>query len=163
MSTRVRIRFGRREDVEQIFSWIVELAEYERARDQVRGDSARLESALFGPHPVAEALIADHDDGPAGFAIFYSTFSTWECRAGIWLEDLYVPPHHRRGGVATALLSHLASIAVSRGCARLEWWALDWNELALDFYEKLGASRLAEWEIHRLEGSALELVADGAR
>jgi GNAT superfamily N-acetyltransferase len=162
----LRIRDARREDVGLIYGWIVELAEYERARDQVRGTPELLEDALFGPRPSAEALIAETRTAesawqPAGFALFHSTFSTWECRPGIWLEDLYIPPAGRRAGVGCALLAQLAKIAVDRGNTRLEWAALDWNTPALDFYVKIGAARLDEWKVHRLEGEALARVAAG--
>lgn len=162
----LNIREARRQDVGLIYGWIVELAEYERARDQVRGTPELLEEALFGPRPSAEALIAEtrEDEGPwqpAGFAVFHPTFSTWECRPGIWLEDLYIPPAGRRAGVGGALLSHLAGITISRGYTRLEWAALDWNTPALDFYVKLGAARLDEWKVHRLEGDSLARVAGG--
>jgi len=154
-----------RSDVGLIFDWIVELAEYERAREMVRGTHELLEEALFGPRPTAEAVIAEtfQDDvaswQPAGFALFHLTFSTWECRPGIWLEDLYVPPAQRRAGVGAALVSHLAKLTLARGYARLEWSALDWNTPALDFYAKIGASRLDEWKVHRLDAAALEAVA----
>jgi GNAT superfamily N-acetyltransferase len=169
LSVAVRIREARPDDVELIFGWIVELAEYERAREMVRGTPELLEDALFGPRPSAEALIAEAliaetraEDAAwqaAGFALFHLTFSTWEARPGIWLEDLYVPPAHRRAGVGEALISHLARVTVSRGYTRLQWAALDWNTPALDFYAKLGAARLDEWKIHRLDGTALEDVA----
>jgi GNAT superfamily N-acetyltransferase len=165
LSIRLRIRDARRDDVGLIFGWIVELAEYERAREHVRGTPELLDDALFGPKPSAEAVIAEtrESDGapwePAGFALFYLTFSTWECRPGIWLEDLYVPPAQRRGGIGGALISHLARVTRARGYSRLEWSALDWNMPALDFYAKIGAARLEEWKIHRLDGAALDGVA----
>jgi GNAT superfamily N-acetyltransferase len=159
VSSGVRIRDAQRTDVEPIFSLIVALATYERAPDQVTGTRELLAEALFGPHPSAEAVIAELDGRAAGFALFHGTFSTWECRPGIWLEDLFVEPGHRGAGVGQALLSHVASVAVARGCARLEWTALDWNELALDFYDRLGATRLPEWQLHRLDGEALVRVA----
>jgi GNAT superfamily N-acetyltransferase len=162
LSSAVQIRQAEQADVELIFSWIAELADYERARDQVTGTPALLAESLFGVRPTAEAVIAELAARPVGFALFYPTFSTWECRPGIWLEDLYVPRAHRRCGVGGALLSHLARVAVDRGCARLEWAALDWNKPALDFYTALGAERLDEWRVHRLAGSALERVANGA-
>jgi GNAT superfamily N-acetyltransferase len=146
-------------DVEQIHAFIVELAEYEREPDAVTGTIAMLHEALFGDAPVAEALIAEVDGSAAGFALFHGTFSSWECRPGIWLEDLYVPERHRGAGVGGALLSTLARLAVDRGCARLEWHALDWNHPALGFYASLGAERLSEWELHRLTDDALERVA----
>ncbi len=163
----LRIRDARPEDVGLIYGWIVELAEYERAREHVRGTPELLEEALFGAEPSAEGLIAEACDGdgewePAGFALFHLTFSTWECRPGIWLEDLYVPPAQRRAGVGAALIAHLARITVERGYTRLQWAALDWNRLALDFYDKIGATRLEEWKIHRLDGAALAQVAGGA-
>jgi GNAT superfamily N-acetyltransferase len=159
----VQIREATPADVAQIFSLILELARYERAPEQVTGSADLLEAALFGSPPHAEGVIAEVDGEAAGFALFYGTFSTWECRPGIWLEDLYVPPEHRRAGVGGALLSHLAQVAVERGCARLEWAALDWNALALDFYARLGAERLIEWHLHRLDGAALARVARGPR
>jgi GNAT superfamily N-acetyltransferase len=167
LSVEVRIREARREDVGLIYGWIVELAEYERARDQVRGTPELLEEALFGARPSAEAVIAEAGNGDAGwrgagFALFHLTFSTWESRPGIWLEDLYVPPTERRGGIGAALISHLARVTVARGYTRLQWAALDWNTPALDFYDKLGAARLDEWKMHRLDGEALARVASGA-
>lgn len=139
---------------------VVELAEYERARERVVGTAEMLASALFGPEPVAEALIAEVSGKPVGFALFYTTFSTWRCLPGVWLEDLFVWPAHRRGGVGQALLSRVATVAVERGCARVEWSALEWNAPALAFYDGLGAEVLDEWKLHRLEGAALERVAD---
>jgi GNAT superfamily N-acetyltransferase len=167
LSAEVSIRGATRDDVALMFGWVVELAEYERARDQVDGTPELLEEALFGPRPTAEALIAQTRNGdepptPAGFALFHLTFSTWESRPGIWLEDLYVPPQHRRAGVGGALLSELARITVARGYARLEWAALDWNTPALDFYAKIGAARLEEWRLHRLDREALARVAASA-
>jgi GNAT superfamily N-acetyltransferase len=170
LSVEVIIREARPDDVELIFGWISELAEYGRAREKVTGTTELLEAALFGPSPVsrgqsAEAVIAETrgephaPTEPAGFALFYRTFSTWECRPGIWLEDLYVPPEHRRAGVGGALITHLAELALARGCTRLEWSALEWNEPALNFYVKIGASVLADWRVHRLDGAALTRVA----
>jgi GNAT superfamily N-acetyltransferase len=158
----VRIRPARPDDVELIHSLIVELATYERAPEQVTGTPEMLAESLFADHPAAEALIAERDGVPVGFALFHGTFSTWECRPGIWLEDLYVSPQHRRGGVGAVLLGHLARLAVERGCARLEWNALDWNEPALDFYRRMGATRLSDWQLHRLDGDALRRVAAAA-
>jgi GNAT superfamily N-acetyltransferase len=146
-------------DVEQIHGFVRELAEYERAPEQVTGTAEMLREALFGPRPAAEALIAEVNSEAVGFALFHGTFSTWECAPGLWLEDLYVPPRHRRSGAGGALLRALARIAVQRSCRRLEWHALDWNDLALGFYERLGAERLSAWELHRLSGDALVRVA----
>jgi GNAT superfamily N-acetyltransferase len=155
----VTIREASPEDVSLIYSLIVELAEYERAPEKVTGTTGMLHESLFGPRPWAEAVIAELEGAPVGFSLFHHTFSTWETRPGIWLEDLYVPPEHRRAGVGRALLAHLAQLTIDRGCARLEWAALEWNTPALDFYAKLGAERLEEWRMHRLDGAALANVA----
>jgi GNAT superfamily N-acetyltransferase len=161
LSPPITIRPAEPDDVAQIYSMIVELAEYERDPESVKGTPALLAAALFGPSPPAEALIAELDGSVVGFALFHGTFSTWECRPGLWLEDLYVRPQGRRAGVGGALLEALAAIAVERGCARVEWAALDWNQLALGFYEKQGARALPEWVRHRLDGETLERVAAG--
>jgi GNAT superfamily N-acetyltransferase len=161
LNGEVEVRAAAPSDVEQIYSFIVELAEFERAPEQVDGTPELLAEALFGADPSAEALIAEIEGETVGFAVFHHTFSTWQCRPGIWLEDLYVPPEHRRTGVGGVLLSHLARLTVERGCTRLEWNALDWNAPALNFYARLGAERLSTWELHRLDGAALERVADG--
>jgi GNAT superfamily N-acetyltransferase len=159
LSTAVTIRDARPEDVALIFGWVVELATYERAADKVTGTESLLREALFGERPSAEAVIAEIEGEPVGFALYHGTFSTWEARPGIWLEDLYVPPERRRAGVGLALLSHLARLTVERGCARLEWAALEWNTPALNFYDKLGATRLHDWRVHRLDGAQLGQVA----
>jgi GNAT superfamily N-acetyltransferase len=154
----IRIRAAERDDVGAVLELIAELAEYEHAADQVKGTEELLLCALFGPEPSAEALVAELEGVTAGFALFYRTFSTWECRPGIWLEDLYIKPEHRRAGIGQALLGRLARIALERGYARLEWAALDWNDPALRFYEQLGARVLDEWRMLRLDGAALERV-----
>ncbi|MGI8712818.1 MAG: GNAT family N-acetyltransferase [Solirubrobacteraceae bacterium] len=159
----MQVRPAARTDVEQLYAFIAGLAEYERAPEQVTGTVAMLADALFGDAPAAEALIAELDGSAVGFALFHGTFSTWECLPGIWLEDLYVPDRDRGAGVGRALLSALARLAVDRGCPRLEWHALDWNEPALGFYARLGAERLSEWELHRLAGDPLERVAAGRK
>jgi GNAT superfamily N-acetyltransferase len=163
LSTAIHIRPAEPADVRLIYSLIVELAEFERARDQVAGTPELLTEALFGEQPSAEALIAEFDGEPVAFALYHGTFSTWECRPGIWLEDLYVPPAHRRSGIGRALFAAVATVAVDRRCTRLEWAALEWNAPALQFYEKLGARRLDEWVMHRLDGHALHDVAAEAR
>lgn len=155
----VSIRPATEADVELIHRLIVELAEYERAPEQVVGTPEQLAESLFGPHPAAEAVIAEREGQAVGFALFHSTFSTWECRPGIWLEDLYVPPQHRRGGVGSRLFAHVASVAVQRGYPRLEWTALEWNTPALSFYAGVGAEVLDEWKLLRLSGKALELAS----
>ena len=142
-----------------MFSLIVELAEYERAADQVVGTEVMLEAALFGSKPVAEALIAELDGEPAGFALFYTSFSTWQCVPGIWLEDLVVRERFRGAGVGGALVGELAALTLERGCGRLEWAVLDWNAPAIGFYDRLGASSVDDWRLRRLDGEALERAA----
>ena len=144
-----------------LLQFVRELAHYERAAERVTGTETMLAEALFGERPAAEAVVAEVAGEPAGFALFFTTFSTWLCRPGIYLEDLFVRPDHRRGGTGRQLLAHLARLAVARGCGRLEWAALTWNTPALDFYAALGAERLEEWAAHRLEGPALQRVAAG--
>lgn len=166
MPEGIAIRAATEDDVEFLYSMILELAEYEEAGAKVAGTPELLREALFGPDPSGEALIADVRGEPAGVAIFYRTFSTWECRAGIWLEDLYVREQYRRlagegPGVGEALLRRLAQMTVERGYTRLEWVALDWNTPALSFYRKHGAELMNEWLIHRLTGDSLRAVAEG--
>ena len=155
------VRPAEEADVELVYSLIVALAEYEQAPEQVVGTPDLLRRWLFGDDPAAEALIAEVDGTPAGFALFHGTFSTWECQPGIWLEDLFVLPEHRRYGVGGRLLSQVARVAVDRGYTRVGWTALDWNEMALSFYRKIGATVLDEWTNHRLSGPTLEAVAAG--
>jgi GNAT superfamily N-acetyltransferase len=147
------------DDIPDIYAMIVALAVYEREPDGVTGTPEMLAEALFGERPAAEAIIAEVDGAVAAFALFHGTFSTWEVTPGVWLEDLFVYEAYRRLGIGEAMLRHLAGIAVDRGCARLEWSALTWNTPALDFYAKLGATRLEEWRMHRLDGDALADVA----
>jgi GNAT superfamily N-acetyltransferase len=147
------------EDVPLLMGMIVELAEYERLADHVKATDELLEQALFGERPAAEALIAELDGEPAGYALFFPTFSTFLAIQGVWLEDLFVRPACRRHGVGRSLLAALAARTRDRGGERLEWSALDWNELALDFYKGLGAARMDEWVTHRLVGESLEELA----
>jgi GNAT superfamily N-acetyltransferase len=155
----VTIREVTRDDVPRVYDMIVGLAVYEREPDGVTGTPDMLAEALFGARPACEAVVAEVDGAVAGFALFHETFSTWEMTPGLWLEDLFVYDQYRRAGVGEALLGWLASLTVSRGYTRLEWAALDWNTPALDFYVKLGATRLGEWLMHRLDGDALAKVA----
>jgi GNAT superfamily N-acetyltransferase len=148
------IRPAREGDAELLLDLIKELAEYEKVPDAVTGDAELLRRSLFEEH-AAEALVVEADAEPVGYAIFFTTFSTWECRPGIWLEDVYVRPEHRRGGVGRLVLAHLAALAVERGYNRVDWCALNWNEPALNFYKRIGAVPLDEWQMLRLEGEAL--------
>lgn len=155
---QTRIRPAGEADVEALFELIVELAEYEKLADQVKGDAEVLRRTLFELR-AAEALLLERGGEAIGYAIFFTTFSSFECRPGIWLEDVYVRPEQRRGGVGRMVMEHLARLAVERGCVRLEWCALDWNEPALNFYEKLGARRLDDWKMLRVEGERLRQLA----
>jgi len=146
-------------DVEVLFGLILELAEYEKLSDAVTGDAEVLRRSLFEQR-AAEALLVEAGGEAVGYAIFFTTFSTFECRPGIWLEDVYVRPEQRRGGVGRAVMEHLAALALERGYVRLEWTALDWNEPALRFYEKLGATRLADWITHRLEADGMRRLVE---
>jgi len=158
----VHLRPAEPGDVEILHRFVVELAEAEAFPGTVTAQPADLAQALFGPHPVAEAVLATVDGQPAGFALFLPTYSTVLGRPGMHLEDLYVRAEHRGHGLGQALLAHLAALAVARGCARLEWWVLRTNEAALRFYRRLHARGLDEIEVLRLGGSALgELAASG--
>jgi ribosomal protein S18 acetylase RimI-like enzyme len=160
------IRPARPEDVPAIHELICDLAEYERARDQVEASPEQLHSVLFGASPAAFAHVAEIStpDGPrvAGIALWFLNFSTWTGRHGIYLEDLYVRPEHRGGGHGRALLTELARICAERGYGRLEWSVLDWNEPSIGFYKSLGAAPMDEWTVHRLTGDALANVAGAA-
>jgi GNAT superfamily N-acetyltransferase len=158
----VEIRDAQPGDVPALLSMIRELAEYEHLTDILRADETLLGAALFGERPAAEALIAEHDGQPAGYAIFFPTFSTFLAIQGIWLEDLYVRPAARKAGIGRLLLANIAARVRARGGERLEWSALDWNELALGFYRSLGAQTMDEWVTHRLIGESLELLAGEA-
>ena len=157
----VEIRPATEADAPVIFDLILELAAYEKLADAVGGDAEVLRRSLFEER-AAEALLIETADGEAiGYAIFFTTFSTFECRSGIWLEDVYVRPEHRRGGIGRAVMEHLAQLAQKRGHVRLEWVALDWNEPALKFYEGLGAQRLGDWVVHRLEKDGIQALREG--
>ncbi len=160
MPARPTIRAATEDDVQIVFDLICELATYEKLRDEVVGTPEILRASLFD-RGDAEALIVESGGEVVGYAIFYTSFSTFECRSGIWLEDVYVRPGHRRGGIGLRILEHLAALTLERGHVRLEWVALNWNEPALNFYAKLGAARLDDWLIHRLEGDGIRSLAAG--
>jgi GNAT superfamily N-acetyltransferase len=146
-------------DVPLILRLVRELAEFEREPDAVKATEPMLEAALFGEQRAAEAVIAELDGAPVGFALFFQNFSTWTGRPGIYLEDLYVTPAARGSGTGTALLRHLAGIALDRGCGRFEWAVLDWNEPAINFYRAMGAVGMDEWRVQRVAGDALVKLA----
>ena len=146
-------------DVAVILGFVRDLAAFEREPDAVEASENTLAEALFGARPAAEAVIAELDGSPAGFALFFHNFSTWTGRRGLYLEDLYVTPEARGRGVGGALLRHLADIAVERGCGRFEWSVLDWNEDAIRFYRGLGAVPMDQWTVQRVTGDALRRLA----
>ena len=147
-------------DLPLVLAFIRELAAYEKLSEQVAATEATLRTTLFGARPAAECVLAFADDGaPAGFAVFFPTYSTFLAQPGLWLEDLFVRPEHRGRGIGKGLLLHVAGLAHARGCGRMEWSVLDWNQPAIDFYESLGARRLREWQICRLTAEALARYA----
>jgi GNAT superfamily N-acetyltransferase len=155
----VQIRFAERADVPLILRLIRALAVYEKLEDNVVATEEKVDRALFGPRPYAETLIAELAGEAVGFALFFHNFSTFLAQPGIYLEDLFVDPERRGAGVGRALLERLASIAVERGCGRLEWAVLDWNKDAIGFYDRLGATPNDEWTVYRLTGEALRALA----
>jgi GNAT superfamily N-acetyltransferase len=155
----LNIRPAKPADVPVILRFIRELATYEREPDAVVATEADLLRDGFGPAPRFWALIAEFDGEPAGFALYFTSYSTWRGHHGIRLEDLYVTPVLRGKGIGKALLARLARIAVEQGCPRLEWDVLDWNAPAIAVYERIGAKIMAEWRIMRLSGDALTTLA----
>ena len=150
-------------DVPEILSMIHELADYEKAPHEVVATPGLLRDALFGADPAVYALMAEDDETGAvvGFALWFRNFSTWLGRHGVYLEDLYVRPSHRGQGYGKALLQELARIAVERGYGRFEWWVLDWNTPAIDFYRSIDAVPMDEWTVYRVTGDALGRLAAG--
>jgi GNAT superfamily N-acetyltransferase len=149
-------------DLSLIAELIRALADYEKLANEVRFDDAVLAAKLFGPRPYAEVIIGEVDGVAQGFALYFHNFSTFEGRPGVYLEDLFVRPQARGSGLGKALLAELARIAVERDCARLEWSVLDWNEPAIGFYKALGAKPMDEWTVFRVDGTALETLAQAA-
>jgi GNAT superfamily N-acetyltransferase len=156
----IRIRAATPDDVRDIHRLVLELADYEHLTHEVTGTPADLHRHLFGPRPYAEALLAHVGDEVAGFALYFFNYSTFLCRPGLYLEDLYVRPAFRRHGIGRRLLAELARRAVSEGCGRLEWAVLDWNAPSIEFYKGLGARPLEEWTTFRLAGDALTRLAE---
>lgn len=150
-------------DCEIIAKMVYELAVYERAPEECHATPEAIREQLFGPRPTAECLVAEVGGEVGGYAIFFHNFSTWEAAPGLYLEDIYVRPTHRKKGVGKMLIEALAAIARQRGCKRYEWACLDWNKPARDFYESLGARPMTEWVLYRTEGEALDALAEAGR
>ena len=154
-----KIRPARLEDVRIILQLIRDLATYERAPDEVSATEEQLVDVLFGERRVAEVLLAFEEESPVGFAVYFYNFSTWLGRAGLYLEDLFVKPDKRGKGYGRALLVDLAKVARDRGCGRMEWAVLDWNEPAIKFYRSLGAKPMEEWTVFRLTRDGIAKLA----
>ena len=155
----ITIRVATKVDVPLLKEFICGLAEYEKLSHECFVTEEKLERTLFGAKPVAEALIAHLDEEPAGFALFFHSYSTFLAQPGLYLEDLFVKPEFRGRGVGQALFRRLAQIAVERDCGRFEWSALDWNSPAIEFYKRRGAVAMDEWTVYRLTGEALRKAA----
>lgn len=158
----LHIRPARKGDAALVLGLIRDLAAYEKLSHEVVATEQDIDAQLFGAQPRAEAVIAEYNGQPVGFALFFHNFSTFLARPGLYLEDLYVKPEFRGKGFGRKLLAHLAKLAVERGCGRFEWAVLDWNTPAIRFYESLGAKIVDEWKINRLTGDALRKLAQTA-
>jgi GNAT superfamily N-acetyltransferase len=159
MENKLTFRNAERKDTGLILQFIKELADYEKMLDQVVADEQTLGTWIFDKQK-AEVIFALEDGKEIGFALFFHNFSTFLGRAGIYLEDLYVKPECRGKGYGKAILKKLASIAVERGCGRLEWWCLDWNKPSIDFYLSLGAEPMSDWTVYRITGDTLTELAE---
>lgn len=153
------VRNATADDATLILRFITELAVYEKAEDQVAATTETIASSLFGAHSHSKALVCDLDGKPVGFAVYFFSYSTWQAKSGLYLEDLYVSSDARGQGAGKLLLQHLAGIALKNGCGRFEWSVLDWNERAIAFYQSLGAKPQDEWIRYRIEGDAIRTLA----
>lgn len=160
MNHQIKIKFATIDDIPLILKFIKELAEYEQLLHEVVATEELLQETLFGNQSHAEVIIGYLDDQPVCFALFFHNFSTFLGRPGIYLEDLYVRPAARGRGIGKVMLAYLAQLAKDRNCGRLEWWVLDWNETAINFYKSLGAKPMDEWTVHRVTGEALDNLAN---
>ncbi|MEI6025533.1 MAG: GNAT family N-acetyltransferase [Betaproteobacteria bacterium] len=161
MTTPFTLRPAAPADLPAIVGLIRELADFEHLSHLVVVTPESLKPHLFGPRPAAEAVVAEVEGALVAFALFFTNFSTFLGRPGLYLEDLYVQPVHRSAGLGKALLQHLGALAVERGCGRFEWSVLDWNENAIRFYEKMGATVMPDWRICRVAGDALAAFGRG--
>ena len=156
----IEIRQATVNDAGLIMRMIIELTVYEKREDDVVATETDIKNSIFATDSSTSALICLIENEPVGYAVYFFNYSTWLGKHGLYLEDLYVSPRQRRNGAGKALLKHLANIALSRGCGRLEWSVLDWNEPAIKFYKSLGATPQDEWVGYRLTGNALEELAN---
>ncbi len=156
-----RLRAAEPRDCAEIDRLVRELAEYEKLSHQAVGTPEGLREALFGERPACEAILAEREGRAVGFALFFTTFSTFLCRPGLYLEDLFVEPGHRGAGIGKAMLRHLAALAVERRCGRFEWRVLDWNAPSIRFYESIGGRLLPEWQLVRMTEAEFGALARG--
>ena len=154
------IRAARREDAGEVLRLIGELARYEKLEHMAVGTEDGLAAALFGPRPSCEALVAERGGRAVGFALFFTTFSTFLCKPGLYLEDVFVEPEHRGAGIGKALLRRLAALCAERGCGRFEWRVLDWNTPSIRFYQSLGATVMPEWHLVRMVEPEFRVLAE---
>ena len=158
-SGQLEIKQATVEDIPLILTFIHALAEYEKLPDSVSATEERLRASLFGPNPTAYALLAYHNQKAVGYAIYFFTYSSFIALPGLYLEDLFVLPESRGEGVGRELLASLARLAIERGCARMEWAVLNWNQPAIGFYTRLGAEPMNEWTVYRISGDQLHQLA----
>jgi len=163
MTADFKIRPATPADTPELFRLIRGLADYEKLADMVVGNEAMLGEALFGQPPSCEAMIAERGGRAVGFALYFTTFSTFLCRPGLYLEDLFVEPGHRGHGIGKAFFREMAALARSRGCGRFEWRVLDWNAPSIAFYESLGAAVMPEWHLVRMTAGEFALLAGDER
>ena len=156
------IRPAARGDEAELLRLIRELARYEKLESMCVGTEPMMAGALFGTRPAAEALVAERGGRAVGFALYFTTFSTFLCKPGLYLEDLFVEPEHRGAGIGKALLARLAALALERGCGRFEWRVLDWNAPSIAFYESLGAAVMPEWQLVRMTEPEMRALAGGS-
>jgi len=159
-NTSFSIRFATKQDVPLILAFIKELADYEKLLPEVVATESVLEETLFGPNKTAEVILGYEKNEPVSFALFFHNFSTFLGRPGIYIEDLYVKDTQRGKGIGQKMLQFLARLALERKCGRLEWWVLDWNEPAIQFYKKIGALPMDEWTVFRMTEEALKKMAE---
>jgi len=160
---KLTIRPATPNDIAVIMDLIRQLAVYEKLEHMISGNAAMMRNALFGATPSCECLIAEEHGMPIGFALFFTTFSTFLCKPGLYLEDLFVIPAVRGKGYGKALLRHLAGVAQARDCGRFEWRVLDWNEPSIQFYQSLGATIMPEWHLVRMTEAELAMLAQASR
>ncbi len=162
MESEVAITPATEHDVPVILQLITALAEYEHLAHEVQATEDGLRASLFGPRPAAEVVIARLDGAPVGFAVYFHNYSTFVGRPGLYMEDLFVLPEHRRRGIGRKLLAHVAAVAVERNCGRMEWAVLDWNTTAIHVYRAVAARSMDEWTVFRLTGDELRQLAQKA-